>query len=69
MPDYGFNTDLLEQVIRANGDVKAVPGAADMRFPDGTPLWTTFPETSDAPIYPGQAFIFNTGGKLIPRKQ
>lgn len=68
-PDYGFDMDLLDQVIKAKGDINAVPGAADMKFSDGiTPLWTTFPETSDAPIYPAQSFFFNTGGKLIPRK-
>lgn len=64
-PDYGFDEGLLDKVIQAKGDINAVPGAEQMMFKDGiTPLWTTFPEHSEVPIYPNLRFLLKDGGKV-----
>ena len=65
--NYDFNKDILNAVIKANGDLTKVPGAESLVFPNTkVPLWASFPDTSDSPIYPAVRYFFRNGG--IKRK-
>ena len=62
--NYGFNEDILNAVIKANGDLTKVPGAESLVFPNTkVPLWASFPDTSDVPVYPAVRYFFRNGGR------
>lgn len=60
---YSFNPELLNSVVKAKGDISKVPGAQEAKWPDNrTPLFATFPESSEVPIYPNIVIEFKKGG-------
>jgi len=62
--EYGISKSLLDDVIKAGGNVDAVPNARALKFNEGNPIWSIFEDTKDYPIYPGLHYIFKHGGKI-----
>ena len=62
---YKFDNKLLDDVIKAGGDVSSIPGAENATFFDGTtPLFSIWKKGNDAPEYPSIMFGFKNGGTI-----